>query len=529
MISYLRATHPAVFMFSMDPFALRMAEMNKVFFRLFPISRSFPHTHKHILGRLIKTKTPILFITVIISFILLPFQPALAGAPPLQWQKTFGGSIWEEGYLVKQTSDGGYIIAGRTEWYYGDRPWERSSDVYLIKTDPNGNTKWQRTFGGTDEEWGYSVQQTSDGGYIITGGTSSFDAVLRDVYLVKTDSVADLQWQKTFGGSGDDCGRSVQQTSDEGYIIAGYTSSFDHGNYDICLIKIDSGGSKEWQKTFGGMGADHGYAVQQTCDNGYIIASMTNSFGTGRWDVYLIKTDSAGNLLWQKTFDRSAWDNCKSVQQTFDRGYIIAGTTCSCRAADPNLCDPNVSSLDPNIWDFNVYLIKTNPDGNDMWQKTFGGSNWDGGFSVQQTIDGGYIISGSTYSFDTRDYDVYLIKTNSAGIMQWEKTLGGSNDEYGYSVRQTIDRGYIIVGETKSFGAGKSDVYLVKLCSDGTLSADFNCNGTVNFEDLDIIVGQWLQPPGVLSADIAPEIEDGIVNFLDFAAFTKEWLQCPNP
>jgi hypothetical protein len=202
----------------------------------------------------------------------------------MQWSKTFGGSGGDEGFSVQQTRDGGYIIVGRTESYGAG-----GSDVYLIKVDVNGNMQWSKTFGGRGDDWGRSVQQTRDGGYIIVGWTTSYGAGGRDVYLIKVDVNGNMQWSKTFGGSGDDWGFSVQQTRDGGYIIVGVTTSYGAGWYDVYLIKVDVNGNMQWSKTFGGSGDDEGFSVQQTSDGGYIIVGYTKSFGAGGADVYLIK------------------------------------------------------------------------------------------------------------------------------------------------------------------------------------------------------------------------------------------------
>jgi len=300
------------------------------------------------------------------------------------WEKTFGGAGCDEGYSVQQTSDGGFIIAGVTSSFGAGE-----YDVYLIKTDGDGNEVWSMTFGGTSYDGGYSVQQTTDGGFIIAGYKSWTGAVGQDIYLNKTSGNGNEVWSKTFGGSSYDYGRSVQQTRDGGFIITGYTSSFGAGEYDVYLIKTDGDGNEVWSKTFGGSNWDSGNSVQQTTDDGFIIAGGTESFGAGNYDVYLLKTDANGDEVWSKTFGGSSNDSGRSVQQTSDGGFIIAGETRSFGAGGRD-----------------VYLIKTDNDGNELWSKTFGGSSNDGGHSVRQTTDGGFISAGYTRSFG---YDVYLI------------------------------------------------------------------------------------------------------------------------
>lgn len=195
------------------------------------------------------------------------------------WDKTFGSRDYDEyGYSVQQTSDGGYILVGTTH-----------DDVWLIKTDAIGNKQWDKTFGGSHYESGYAVQQTYDGGYIILGETTSFGGGGYDIWLVKTDASGSRQWDRTFGGRSDDKGRFVQQTSDGGYIIIGWTKSFGAGGHDVWLIKVDASGNKQWDKTLGGRNDDLGNSVRQASDGGYILVGWTNSFGAGKHDVWLIK------------------------------------------------------------------------------------------------------------------------------------------------------------------------------------------------------------------------------------------------
>ena len=260
------------------------------------------------------------------------------------WEQTYGGIDHDWGTSGKQTSDGGYIITGSTSSFGNG-----SNDVWLIKTDSQGDSIWTKTFGGTHQK-GKSVQQTTDGGYIICGTREDIPEI-GDVYLIKTDSQGDSIWTKTFGGVENDEGYSVQQTTDGGYIITGETESFGIGNgeQDVWLIKTDSQGDSVWTKTFGGNERDEGHSVQQTTDGGYIITGETNSFGNGESDVWLVKTDSQGDSLWTKTFGGNEQDGGSSVQQTIDGGYVIIGYT------DDPFVNGGVEDL---------FVIKTDGNGN---------------------------------------------------------------------------------------------------------------------------------------------------------------------
>jgi len=371
-----------------------------------------------------------------------------AQPPDSLWNRTFGGDDDEYGESVQQTSDGGFIIAGST-YSYGAGQW----DAYLIKTDNSGIEEWSQTFGGIWSDWGYSVQQTSDGGYIIAGYTRSYGAGGADFYLFKTDALGNEEWGRAFGGSDEDEGRSVQQTNDGGYIMVGFTYSYGAGSSDVYLIKTDTLGIVQWDQTFGGYSMDGGRSVQQTSDGGYIIAGSTWSYGAGGADLYLIKADSTGNQEWVRTFGGYNCDYGETVQETSDGGYIITGST----------------GGDFGIVDFDLYLVKTDASGIEQWSRIFGGDNYDWGYDVQQTTDAGYIIAGYTWHYGHNSRDVYLIKTNTSGIPQWTQTFGWYNYDCGYSVQETWDYGYIITGYTESYGAGGTDVWLIKTQPDPIL------------------------------------------------------------
>lgn len=302
-----------------------------------------------------------------------------------------------------------------------------------------------KTFGGDRADVGNWVEQSDDGGYIIVGQTLSFGAWESDIWLIKTDASGDSIWSKMFGSNEWDNAYCVQQTFDGGYIIAGGTSA--SGNGDIWLIRTDAAGDTLWTKTFGGDNSEVALYVQQTDDMGYIIAGNTKSYGSGGDDFYIVKTDVAGDTLWTRTYGGGSLDRVQCVQQTTDGGYIILGNTLS------------FGSGSDDAW-----LIKTDAFGNIIWSRTYGGSSSDGGYSIEQIQEGGFIIAGGTLSFGAGYEDVWLIRTNSIGDTLWTKTLGGANIDGAHSIQRTADMGYIICGMTCSFGDG---IWLIKTDASG--------------------------------------------------------------
>jgi len=374
-----------------------------------------------------------------------PSDTLPATSPSPYFCKAIGGPYIEVGASLIQTSDGGYAIAGSTSSFGAVEV-----DVYVVKLDANGNLQWTKTIGGPGYDWGKSLIQTSDGGYAIAGYTSLIYEEGGDVYLVKLDAHGNLQWTKTIGGPKDDRGFSLIQTSDGGYAIAGSTSSFGAGEGDVYVIKLDANGNLQWTKTIGGPKDDRGFSLIQTSDGGYAIAGITESFGAGEKDVYVVKLDAKGNLQWTKTIGGKSWDEGHSLIQTSDGGYAIAGYTSSFGAGE-----------------MDVYVIKLDSNGNLQWTKTIGGPGYDWGKSLIQTSDGGYAIAGYTSSFGAGKMDVYVIKLDSNGNLQWTKTIGGPDFDWGESLIQTSDGGHAIAGYTSSFGVGGDDVYVVKLDKNG--------------------------------------------------------------
>ncbi len=365
----------------------------------------------------------------------------------ITFQKTIGGTSDDIALDIQQTNNGGYIVTGETGSFGAG-----GSDIFLVKLNKNGDISWSKTYGGTNSEYGNSVIQTIDNGYIITGWTSSFGSGGEDAFLIKTDANGDTLWTRTYGGASSDPGRSVLQNADGSYIIAGAVMSYGQGYWDVYLIKTDINGNLLWTKTYGGTDQDWGYRVAQTSDNGYIITGFTRSFGAGDADIYFIKTDSKGDTLWTKTYGGSNFERGYWAQQTIDGGFIIVGETSSFGAGN-----------------LDVYLIKTDSKGDILWTKTYGGISSDVGFSVQQTSDNGYFLTAQTSSFGAGggQPDVYLIKTDSKGDTLWTKTYGGIGGEFWFYGQVTDIGEYIIGARSNSFGAGDQDFYIIKTDANG--------------------------------------------------------------
>ena len=381
--------------------------------------------------------------TLLVLLLLVPMMSF--GQPTIEWETTFGGSdstYSDAGYSVKQTWDGGYIVAGSTDrqllGYY-------NSDGFLIKTDGSGQEEWSQTYGGDNDDVIRDVQQTSDGGYILVGSTGS-QGLYYQVYLIKTDGYGQEEWSQTFGGGGEDLAYSVQQTSDGGYIIVGQYEHWGINDYDVWLIKTNGAGQEEWNQKIGGPNKDVGFFVQQTTDGSYIVLGETRSFGNGNTDIYLIKVNSNGNIMWTQFFGTGGEESGYSLEETLDGGYIICGESSGTQQVQ------------------SAYMIKTDESGIEEWSILFEQTYMSSLSSVKQTANGGFIAAGFLNTNNNWS-DIYLVETDENGIEQWSQTFGGLEPERAYSVQQTIDGGYIVTGKTKSFGSNEYDIYLLKTMS----------------------------------------------------------------
>ncbi|HKR05607.1 MAG TPA: T9SS type A sorting domain-containing protein [Bacteroidia bacterium] len=323
--------------------------------------------------------------------------------------------------------------------------------LFLFVKDAIAQITFQKTYGGVNDEFVYSIGQTSDGGYIIAGSTRSFGAGNEDIYLTRINSTGDTLWTRTFGGADYEYANSAEQTSDGGFIIAATTDNLSTS--DIYLLRTDSSGNFIWAKTYGGSGFDFGNSVQQTNDGGFIVAGLTRSFGAGMYDAYLIRTDAQGDTLWTKTYGGIDNESGKySVRQTSDSGFIISGGTQSFGAGNTD-----------------AYIIRTNSLGDTLWTKAYGGTANDYVYAIIQTADSGFVFAGSTSSFGAGVYNIYLTKTNSLGNVAWTKTFGGNGFDGGGYFRQTADGGFILTGAYNPPTTQDYDVYLIRADSSGNL------------------------------------------------------------
>jgi hypothetical protein len=384
-----------------------------------------------------------------------------SGTPKEIWNKTYGDKYNNFGFYSDITDDEGLVVTGFTQ-YNSPPKW---NDAIWIKTDENGNEKWYKQWGGNFFDEGHDIQQTNDGGYIITGVTHLY------ILLIETDENGTVIWNKSIPGEYNGVGMSVRQTSDGGYVISGYTEHLrPDEHYNCVIIKTDENGNETWRNIFSGIIFDsYGFCVQETGDGGFIIAGATMRYSNDTEDAWLIKINSSGKEQWNITFDGpkegDSIDEFYYVLQTNDSGYIATGLT---------------SSTFSNSAD--VWVVKTDTNGNVLWDQTFGGVHNEACFSIENTIDEGFIMAGTSNSYSAGDYDMLLIKLNASGLMEWIHTIGGNLNETGFSVHQNDDGTYLISGYTYSYGEGNADVWLVKV---GVFpEPDLNCIGHLNWNEV---------------------------------------------
>jgi len=404
-----------------------------------------------------------------------------------EWAISYDGSdLYDSATSVRQTSDGGYVVAGWTQYVGSDE-----HDFWVLRLASDGTAMWQKRYDRTDYDYGSSIQQTFDqlgdpDGYIVAGMSSLSSGGPYDFWILKLDEDGNITWQKTYDNNGgDDYVQCIEQTFDQlgdpdGYIVAGKTVTALGGD-DFWVLKLDANGGVVWEKIYGDDGDEYASSIQQTTDGGYIVAGKTTSFGAGDYDFWVLKLDVDGNVTWQKTYGGGERDIAHSIQETTDSGYIVAGSTKSFGAGD-----------------YDFWVLKLSFNGTVVWEKTYGGGHSDSAKSIQQTSDGGYVIAGDTwFTFGAGSSDFWVLKLDDNGNITWERTYGGSSFDAASSVQQTSDGGYIVAGDTWSFGVEIGDLWVLKIDGNGQIpdcdvigtSVASVSEGQVEGQDTDAPVG----------------------------------------
>ncbi|MCF7810593.1 T9SS type A sorting domain-containing protein [bacterium] len=378
---------------------------------------------------------------LILSLFLFTLTSTIHAQPESLWSRTY--SSYGDCFSVINTAEGGYTLAG----YSG-------GDMGLVKTNEDGDSLWSRTFGGQPSDGCKSIIQTTDGGYALAGYTQSFGAGEADMWLVKTNEDGDSLWSKTFGGEDYESCNSIIQTTDGGYALAGYTRSFGAGERDMWLVKTNSDGDSLWSRTFGGDTTDVCTSIIQTADGGYALAGYTTSFGAGEDDMWMVKINAEGDLLWSRAFGGEDTDFCCSITQTTDGDFVLAGRTYT-RIYGPRQSD--------------FLLVKTSEDGELLWAQNFGGYGSEWCSSMIQTADGGYALAGGIDATGTGVWQstIWLLKANADGDSLWSRIFVIGSNVSCRSLIQTEDNCYLLAGSKHGGGLSNYRVsWLFKTCPD---------------------------------------------------------------
>ncbi len=390
----------------------------------------------------------ILSLSIISLFMFLCHD---AGAQ-IVFSKEYGGQYNEDGRWMEQMPDSGYIMVGRSDTYSNGQ-----SDAWVVRADAYGNIMWTKSYGGTEFDFGNMIRITSDGGFIIAGFTGSFGAGGNDGWLIKTDVLGNIQWQKTFGNSDLQEFEAVIQTSDGGYAALGINYGTGTQYYDFYLVKVDSLGNTEFERNIGSGGFEIGNSIQQTPDGGFILAGQSYSYGNEDGDYYIVKTDDQGIVQWYKNYAQRGVQEIHHIQNVPGGGYIIVG---------------DADSLDNGLGNTDLWLMRTDDLGDTLWTKTIGGSKKDGGKTVENTTDGGFIIAGITRSFGLINPNYYLVKTDPFGNIEWQNySYGSAHHDHAYRGIETSDGGYAEFGYFRN-SSSSSNYALVKLSPAGGVTKD---------------------------------------------------------
>lgn len=420
--------------------------------------------------------------TVLSAQLLVQAQPAI------QWQKNYGGNNFERATAVKQTPDGGYFVAGYTLSNNGDVTLQKGGeDYWALKLDNNGNIVWKRTYGGSGDDRCYAGIPTSDGGYILAGTSNSASGDVTnnkgafDMWIVKLNATGGITWRRNFGGPDDDAAFSIDELSTGGYVIAGESKSQtgdvngNKGGYDYSIIRISATGGLVWKQSYGGSSDESAKSIQQCSDGSYIVAGETTSNdydvsnNRGGSDFWVLRLRPNGTIRWKNTFGGTSNDDAFSVVQLSNGNFVVVGET-----------ESNNGNVPDNSGGDDFWVLSLRGAGTVLWSKTYGGLNDDNARFVAETADGAVVVAGKTESNsgDVSGFkgaqDFWVVKVRrSSGNIEWQKTLGGFDQDHAYAIDVTSDGAQVVVGESQSDDGdltnnkGNADYWIAKLTSSG--------------------------------------------------------------
>lgn len=384
--------------------------------------------------------------------------------PASAWSKTYGhGETYTEyhAYGFDAVTGGGYVFAAQNV-YNGAGGY----DVWVVRLDPDGGLVWEQGFGGAQEEEAFAVRQVSDGGFIVVGESWSFrtGGSNCDAWVLKLDEDGGVEWQRSYGDTGVDVFHDVQETA-TGFLLCGNTTSFGSGGYDLWLVEIDGSGGVLYEARLGGSQNEFGRAAVPTPDGGCILVADTQSFGAGSRDAWLVKLDEDHEVEWETAYGGGGVDFPRCVVRCDDGGYVVAAYTDSFGAGDEDF-----------------WVLKVDDGGNPVWQYTYGGPEPEIAHDLQKTGDGGYVLTGWTYSFGAEENDAWIVKLDGAGLIEWQKRYNiihrdgadaWGGEDWAYRILQTTDGGYAVSGDSDDVIAVRNgDVWVFKVGSTGSLGCD---------------------------------------------------------
>jgi hypothetical protein len=422
-------------------------------------------------------------LTILAAILLSNVSLLLAQAPDIQWQKNYGGTGSDRATSVRQTPDGGYIVAGYTNSDNGDVTGHKSGDDYwVMKLDANGSIVFKKIYGGNNDDRCYDVRTTADGGYILAGTSNSTDGDISspkggfDAWIVKLNAAGDIEFETSLGGSDDESAASIIQLPDGGYVMAGESksdqvgTSDNFGGYDVYVARLTSTGAITFQKLYGGSATDRARGIARLSGGEYIVVGETDSNdgnvsgNKGGFDYYVLRLRTNGLIRFTRTIGGTDNDHGYGVVATSNNGYAVTGETFS-----------NNGDVPDNSGGADFFVMSIRGNGTTGFAKTFGGETADNGRSISRRADGSFILSGEAESSggdlteNKGGDDFWVLRVSAQGNILWQKSLGGADNDNGMMAVPTADGGVVVVGESESDDGdlndnnGNDDYWIVKL------------------------------------------------------------------